>query len=538
MADHPPTKARALVQDAKAGRRPITELLGEARAITDASFVAEALSALAEDPRLDVAAAGRALSDAATALNRVDRSFRKAEAGADVARRTARWRPGDAEAEPHRAKVFASLANTAQTLHSKDLVALAVPLAKAAPQHRAAMLRLVLHHGSDPIEDAKAVLAAGPGPGVEEAIVEAPVAAQARLLAYHRSHGGATPLDASLDAAAKLPAPQRREALRAIIAAAPRADLDAIHGKLPEEPAERGRLLCALAAQADRTHDAAQARAWFDEAAAVAATLPAGKDRDAVLRNVEAGRARLPGARATPSPSTATHSAPSKSASLDPPASSPPTQPASPALKPVATPAHPAPAAPSHAADPVPAVAPSSIGSRHVLALVDTYEGALGDVQLRAIGRAAPLCWAFGLDLGLSGFPASDLAAVVAKAERSTGIGEGAGYLKRLADAGRVHVLPAAPAQLRRFLVATTPKPDPAKAGDFPDAARKAKAMGAGGLVVLVGLGPKGLPGEWMRAAHAHVELTGDKVSLETATAMGIIAERMRQLPPPAWRDA
>lgn len=523
MADHPPTKARALVQDAKAGRRPITELLGEARAITDASFVAEALSALAEDPRLDVTAAGRALADAATALNRVDRSFRKAEAGSDVARRTARWRVDDPEAQPHREKVFASLANTAQTLHSKDLVALAVPLAKVAPQHRAAMLRLVLHHGSDPIEDAKAVLAAGPGPGVEEAIVEAPVAAQARLLAYHRAHGGETPLDASLDAAAALPSLQRRDALRAIIAAAPRADLDQIHAKLPAEAAERGRLLCALAAQADRTHDPAQARAWFDEAAAIAEGLEPGKDRDAVLRNVEAGRARLPGAGASKAAPSSTPEPP-KPASVAPVAASPP--------EPVDVAPAPVPQAAPEAMQP----SPSSMGGRHVLALVDTYEGALGDVQLRAIGRAAPLCWAFGLDLGLSGFPATDLAAVVAKAERSTGIGEGAGYLQKLAAAGRVHVLPAAPGQFRRFLVATTPKPDPAKAGDLADAARKAKAMGAGGIVVLVGLGPKGLPGEWMRAAHAHVELTGDKVSLETATAMGIIAERMRQLPMPAWR--
>lgn len=506
MADHPPTKARALVQDAKAGRRPITELLGEARAIADASFVAEALSALAEDPRLDVAMAGRALSDAATALNRVDRSFRKAEAGADVARRAARWRPGDAEADPHREKVFASIANTAQTLHSKDLVALAVPLAKAAPQHRAAMLRLVIHHGSDPIEDAKAVLAAGPGPGVEEAIVEAPVAAQARLLAYHRSHGGATPLGASLDAAAALPSPQRREAFRAIIAAAPRADLDAIHARLPLEPAERGRLLCALAAQADRTHDPAQARQWFDQAAAIAVGLEPGKEREAVLRNVEAGRARLPAQAA-------------------------PTAASTPAAQPAAAPVHAAAPSAAHlpGSPPPVAVGAARLGPRHVMALVDTYDGALGDAQFRAIARAAPLCWAFGLDLGLSGFPASDLKAVVAKAAKSTGIGEGAGYLQKLAADGRVHVLPAAPSQATGFLVATTPKPDPAKATDFAQAAKQAK----GPLVVLVGLGPKGLPGEWMRAAAVHLELTGNNVSLETATAMGIIAERMGQLPLP-----
>ena len=496
MADHPPAKARALVQDAKAGRRPITELLGEARAITDASFVAEALASLADDPRLDVTAGGRAITEAASALNRVDRAFRKAEAGGEVARRAARWRPTDPEAAPFREKAYASLANTAQTLHGKDLSALALAIAKAAPEHRASMLRLVIHHGADPIEDAKAILATGAGPGVAESIVEAPVAAQARLLAYYRQHGGELPLDASLDAAVKLQPAERLEALRAIIAAAPRADLAAIHARLPAEAGERGRLLCALAAQSDRHGDKAQAAAWFDEAAVQAATLDPGKTRDAVLRNVEAGRARLGG--------EAPRSASAKYA----------------ATSPLATAA----AAPAH---------PVAKGRRHILALVDAYEGQLGDVHFRALGRAAPLCWAFGLDLALVGFPVTEVGPVIAKAGRATGIGEGGGFLEKLAAQGRVHLMPATPGEHMGLLVATTPKPDGSKAADFALAAQKAKAWGDPRLVVLVGLGPKGLPGEWMRAAPVHLELTGDNVSLETATAMGIVAERMRQLPLP-----
>lgn len=520
MADHPPAKARALIQDAKAGRRPITELLGEARAIADASFVAEALAALAEDPRLDVATAGRALSDAATALNQVERAFRKAEAGAEVARRAARWRPGDAEAEPHRAKAYASLANTAQSLHGKDLAALALSIAKVAPAHRAALLRLVLHHGADPIEDAKAILATGTGPGVGHALVEAPVAHQAKLLAYHRAHGGETPLEASLDAAGALPAEQRREALRAIIAAAPRGDLAAIHAKLPAEPGERGRLLCTLAAQADRQGDPALARAWFGEAAALAAMLPEGKQRAAVQRNVEAGLARL-GAPAAPAAGAAT---PTPFASTLAPV---------PTLAPSMVPAATVPA-PAASPDPRrPSFPPAATGRRHLFALVDAYEGQLGEVQLRAIGRAAPLCWAFGLDLALVAFPAKSVAEVVAKAGRSTGIGEGAGYLEKLAAAGRVQLLGAEPAAAPGYLVATTPKPDSGKAADFPACLARAKAAGMPALTVLVGLGPKGLPGSWMKAAPAHLELTGENVSLETATAMGIIAERMRQLPLP-----
>lgn len=482
----------------------MAELLGEARGIADASFVAEALAALAEDPRLDVATAGRAYTDATGALNRVDRAFRKAEAGAEVARRLARWLPDNPEAEPHREKAFASLANLAQSLQGKDLAALAVAIAKVAPAHRAAMLRLVLHHGADPIEDAKAVLAAGPGPGVVESIVDAPPAAQARLLAYHRAHGGELPLQASLASAVALAPLERREAFRAIIAAAPVTDLNAIRDGLPVEAGERGRLLCALAARADRLGDSTLAATWFDEAAGQAATLPAGKEHDAVLRNVEAGRARLGGA------SEKSQAAPKVHAGLASPAAVSATVPSPPAT-----------------------TSPAVFGQRHVMALVDAYEGQLGDVHLRALGRAAPLCWSFGLDLGLIGFPVEDISALIAKAGKSTGIGEGGGYLEKLAAAGRIQLLPPAPAPLAGFLVATTPKPDPAKATDFPGAHAKGKQIRKPCLIVLVGLGPKGLPGEWMKAAPVHLELTGDNVSLETATAMGIIADRLHQLPLP-----
>ena len=46
-----------------------------------------------------------------------------------------------------------------------------------------------------------------------------------------------------------------------------------------------------------------------------------------------------------------------------------------------------------------------------------------------------------------------------------------------------------------------------------------------------MGLGRKGLPASFLKAAPAHLELTGRNVHLETATAMGVIAERMRTLP-------
>ena len=70
-------------------------------------------------------------------------------------------------------------------------------------------------------------------------------------------------------------------------------------------------------------------------------------------------------------------------------------------------------------------------GARHVLALYDTYEGGLKEVHLRAIARAAPLCHAFGLDLALMGFPATNVRAIAGQAATETNIGDGGPFTNR-----------------------------------------------------------------------------------------------------------
>ncbi|MHB1261618.1 MAG: DUF531 family protein, partial [Thermoplasmatota archaeon] len=175
-------------------------------------------------------------------------------------------------------------------------------------------------------------------------------------------------------------------------------------------------------------------------------------------------------------------------------------------------------------------------GTRHVLALVDTYEGGLSEVHLRAVARAAPLCDAFGLDLALMGFPTDNLGALLKQAMAETNVGDGGRHIQDLVAGGHVHLVHATHRTAPDFAsfghaVATTPDPEPAKSADFLGCIQAGRAAGAKRLVVLMGLGRKGLPASFLKAAPSHLELTGRNVSLETATAMGVIAERMRQLP-------
>ena len=170
---------------------------------------------------------------------------------------------------------------------------------------------------------------------------------------------------------------------------------------------------------------------------------------------------------------------------------------------------------------------------RHVLALYNTYEGGLKPVHLRAISRAAPLCYAYELDLAMLNFPTDDLPGLVDEVIAETNIGKGGKYLRELVGKGRL--LLDSPGDYdamgrlnERYLVlATTSHPRKEKLVTFEDALGKANEEHRH-LCLVMGLGKKGLSPSFLNAARYHLELTGRNVSLETCTVMGIIAEKLR----------
>ncbi|HET6398232.1 MAG TPA: DUF531 family protein [Candidatus Thermoplasmatota archaeon] len=485
---HAPSEARRIQRMAREGAdlRPLVEA---ARQLADPGFAADTLLALASERRMPTREATTLVEEALRRLDRVERDWRKAEILAEVARRGGKWREGDRGAAAAREGLRLGLLERVLALQPGEgrrqaLRALAGWTPQAA---RGELLRKVLA-GPDPVEDAKAVLRDAPVQDVEAAAATASDATAARVLAYAHAHGHPGMVAAALRRASALPAEERVEVLRAIIAALPPADLPQAHAALGDEPEARARLLCALAARADKSGDPAAAARWLDEAEALVPSV-AGERQAALRRNIQQGRERLaaPDARASDT---------------------------------------------KRASGGTAAPRPGELSGRHVLALVDSYEGSFGDVHVRAIARAAPLCYAFELDLLLAGFPQMPLDRLVDQVERQTNVGEGRGYLTHLAVEGRLHMAGAELADLPGFAVATTPTPDPQRNRSLLDAAEAAKAQGAGRLVLLMGLGRKGLPGRLLRDAPVHLEVTGRNVSLETATAMGILAERLRQVPP------
>lgn len=181
-------------------------------------------------------------------------------------------------------------------------------------------------------------------------------------------------------------------------------------------------------------------------------------------------------------------------------------------------------------------------GGRVTLGLYNSYDPQhFHEAMRRAVARAAPLAASFEFNLALIGFPfeayrtksgetprpktPKELAALVAD---STTIGEGGEYLLELAEAGRFQSYPFpdpgfAP-QLGTPVLATR-HPAVDKRIDLDALARHVHAGSS--VVVLVGLGPRGVPKKVHEACPRHLELTDKQYSLETATALGVLAGRL-----------
>lgn len=522
MEEHPPAVARRLIQEAKSGRRPPKVLMEDARHIVDPSHAATTLFFLAGHQAVDRRTAAKALTDTLELVAKIDRDWRKGEVLDELARRGPTWREWDAIEGPL-AEFQEKVVTMAIALDDAGLGKALPGVARWTPDaHIAPLLRRALS-SADASDNAKVVLSYGAGEGVMAELERLPDAAlKARLMTFLHGHNE-SPMTAQVVASLKdVPAEKALDTFRAVIASLEQPDdLATVESRLPADPETKARLLCALAAKYDKMGHADEASQRFDEADRIAGSLDP-KRADAVRKNITQGRARL-GGKAAPKPIPTPRFPPDRQAM--PPNSATPAN--------AATAGNAArPAVPDNAAPPTSGPHTGAMRA-HILGLVGTYEGKLAEPHLRAVARAAPLCWAFGLDLAFIGFPGT-LADVV-KAASKSGIGEGAGYLERLQRANRLHMVAGGEDDAKALLnmghlVATTPHPQPGRTTDFKGALTDARRFGRDRLVVLMGLGPKGIPAGLLRDAPVHVELTGQQVSLETATAMGIIAERLRQL--------
>jgi hypothetical protein len=162
------------------------------------------------------------------------------------------------------------------------------------------------------------------------------------------------------------------------------------------------------------------------------------------------------------------------------------------------------------------------------LGLYNTYAGkTLKEAHIRAISRAGPICFAFGLNLGLFNFPENDLKTVVSIVEKQSQIGDQGRYFRLLYEKNRLFISKSPKSPYLKGLgnlVVTTSHPDPDKETPLEKIPKKERPF-----IVLVGLGTQGISKHILELSHYHVELTGKGVSLETCTAIGVLAAKLVQ---------
>jgi hypothetical protein len=150
------------------------------------------------------------------------------------------------------------------------------------------------------------------------------------------------------------------------------------------------------------------------------------------------------------------------------------------------------------------------------------------EAHRRVIARAAPLAEAFDWNLAVFGFPFPPELGTSEKVAEwisgTTSIGDEGKYTVELSDKGRLLIfdMPAKgfPPQLGT-LVITTRKPWKERSTPVGEIARRAVAGES--LLLLFGLGPKGLPPEVFELGKLHLDVTGRGKSLETCTAIGSV---------------
>ncbi len=182
---------------------------------------------------------------------------------------------------------------------------------------------------------------------------------------------------------------------------------------------------------------------------------------------------------------------------------------------------------------------------RLTLGLYNSYDPVRWhDAMRRALARAAPVALAFECNLATFGFPydegrrresknpeAPDLRTPIEVANfvaNSTSIGDGGSYFRDLAAAGRFHLFDypggkhgasaGFPPQLGRVVV-TSEHPQPRAQAVTPLQMAESLRRGESQLLV-VGLGPRGLPAGVLKGAKHTLELTGRGIGFETATAL------------------
>lgn len=520
---HDPSEARAIARAAKDGE-PLAGLLTRAQAIEQAYHRALALAALGAHQQADPSGLEAMGDEILAAAQDEDRDWRRGELIAELAKRLDAWPLG-----PGRQVAFDGIVELGASLPAGEGLQRATKgLARRVDAVARADLLGASVAGAGDVEAARHVLRAVAEMGDEEE-VDAFAAAISELepelgvrlldgLANQLRRTGRT-AEVVLGAVLEIAAAATEDAVRTMCShASTAAEIETLR-PLVETSTEGARAVqygITLGARADRAGEQDLAQALF---AAAAARVP--DVEDAVRQQKLVDKLALAQGRLD---STEWNAA--VDAHLEPR----PDRATAPTLADAPVVAGASAGEPGPASEPAAPVRRAGVGERQaaaapaapvrqVLALVDTYEGAIGRPHLTALSRAAGLAVGFDLDILLVDWPTEQkLGRLVTQVAGESGTA-GATALGDLLAAGRVKQ-----ARLSEVLDDAMPHGFPVATAHEVDASRDPSSLPpTAPLCLLIGLGRKGLPKRARQAPHA-LDVTGRGASLETAAAMGALA--------------
>ncbi len=557
MADtqgrHDPSRYRALVREAKAGRGKLpNKLLDEARRLRDPYFASLALFDLSADPRLELKKAASAAEEALVTAGRVERLWRRAELLTTIVKKVDTWR--DEGATQARERLLDGVLDAVVSMPEGN--GLSDSIAGCAPylgcdRLETLLAKAVSNRGFE-ATDVKAVIrqwtqrCKKAGPTLEEVLGALAAAddgvVRSRLMGYlhlqcrrsRRPPISMAPLRAAVEAAVGVTKEERLDALRYLAGqSSSKEDLEVVAGALDrlKDPANRVKLMATLGGSADKAGLREMALDWFREGLQVSSQVEDPHLRAIIRMNLSQGLGRCGEAElARQTYQVALDDCGDNEKLMSRVYKSMEDQGIElPEVRKIKD-------REQREASEV-SGAGEVRSANNMLAIYDTYEGGLKPVHLRTVARAAPLCAAFGLDLALMGFPTDDLEDLVSKVITDTNIGKGGRYLRELMEQDMVVLVSCTkqepPEDWRKLglPVATTSHPREDKKVGMKEVIQLARSKHPLRRVCLImGLGKRGLPQSLLDAVPYHLELTGSNVPLETCTAMGVIAQLLRSV--------
>jgi hypothetical protein len=538
---HEPSAYRALVREAKSGTgRKIHKLIVEAEQISDSYYKALALFELSNIPELKLNEAVDIARNALEQINLEDRLWRRAELLTTISKKTKSWRNVDTNSAPFREEFLDMILDIVLSMPNGQGLSDAIsgcasrfygsrfkPLLMKAVKNNGFILkdvRAIIHAWAKQFAGAEVSL--DEIKEIQEMLKSVPdESLQAKLLGYlslqcKRNGAGklaSEPLQAAVGIVKNIQDQKQLETLRYLAQNTDSQDeLMIVFNGLEnlKVPVDKANFLATLAGAADKGGFKKLAKDWFNRGLEhcdqimdseirekTKLKLAQGLSRSGETKlvkqtNEEAKREskRLVSHKPTNLEKNSSEKIKSENTNLD-----------------------------------------NKSGPNNILALFDTYEGGLKPVHFRSVARAAPVCYAFDLDLALMGFPTNDLEELVKSIIAETNIGHGGRFLEKLLAENRIFLVPCTTQEPPDFQqlgipVATTSHPSEEKKARLAEIFKTVQNTHQSGRVCLIiGLGKKGLPPSMLTAAESHVEFTGKNIPLETCTAIGVAAQQLAE---------